>query len=1350
MVKSENKGNEMSTNQSFPIIGIGSSAGGLKALEEFFDHCPSDTGFAFVIVQHLSPDYKSLMPELLSRHTKMKVAEAQRNEKVKPDHVYLIPGNKNIIIRDGYLVLTKRPPNNQMNFSVDIFFKSLAVEKRDKAICFILSGTGSDGTKGAKSIKEVGGTLFVQSPESARFDGMPRSAISQGLADFVLSPGEMPAELVDFVAHDSFNISSVDDHIEGAQSLERILKMIKSYVGYDFLSYKKPTLFRRTAKRMSITKNKTVADYINYLYEYPEEKFILAKEFLIGVTKFFRDQEAFDELKQKVIPNIVRAKQGSDEPIKVWVVACSTGEEAYSIAILLEEYFYLTKQKGSYKIFATDINEKAVDIASKGVYKESIASEIPQTLLNKYFTVTENSYQINPAIRSNIIFSKHDILQNPPFNKMDLVSCRNMLIYMNSEIQLKVLTSIHFALNEKGYLFIGNSENIGLLDKNFDEVSSKWKIYRNLKPGRLVSQYNNDIWKIGVNAIDSRNGGKKEKVFDKMIKSINSMLMEDLGVVCACVDEGFEIIQASGKLKKYIEFPEEGFTNNLMKMLPDELAIPLTTMIRKIGKSDNNSNSIERIVKILQEDILKEIKLVVKELSLGSVYKKSYLILFFEQKGIELNDLGENVVPSVFAKTAEVEELKEALTETRENLQSTIEELETTNEEMQATNEELMASNEELQSTNEELQSLNEELHTVNAELQEKNTQLLESNSDIENLIKNVNIGTVFLDRNFNIRKFTPAIHQHFQLRVEDIGRPIHHFSGTLGGQDLMELSKTVINTLQSYKREVQSADGTWFSMQIFPYRNQEHVIRGVVINFINIHETKTALKETARANEFLTHLIDTNPGIIYIYDLVKKQNIYSSDNIAKIAGYTGDEIRKLGANLAEKLFHPDDLKAIEKHHKRLKSLNDGEILEVEYRIKHKISKEPIWIYATDKVNERDENGDVISVLGLAQNIDKVKSLQSKLMVSESRLQLAIKGNRAALWEWSDFIKNKAWWSKEFYQLLGYDAKSLKLSFSSFINLIHPEDITKFRKSLEEQVEEQEGLDEDVRIKTKNDGYRWYRVNAKAQKEINGDIQKIVGTLIDIHSKKQSENKMKQLNVELERFAYLASHDLKEPLRTVTSFTKLFKQEYSEVLDENGHTYLDFIENASGRMITLTNDLLQYSQLDDKSLSFETVDLNQIVKEILQDLQKTIDDNKAKILVEKLPEITCDTVQIRQLFQNLISNSLKYRKPDVAPIIQIGSEPKRRDYQFFVKDNGIGIKKEYHEKIFEVFKRLHSQEEYEGTGIGLANCKRIVDNHNGRIWVKSASDKGSSFYFSIAKLTLDKKHEKDELHTAGR
>lgn len=1342
----ENTVFEPNTNH-FPIIGIGSSAGGLKALECFFDNCPDNTGFAFVVIQHLSPDYKSLMSELLERHTQMIVMEVQKNEIIKPNHVYIIPGNKNIIIRKENLELTERAPQHKVNFSIDIFFKSLALERKREAICLVLSGTGSDGTKGATAVKKGGGTVFVQKPEDAKFDGMPKSAISSGLTDFVLSVAEMPNALIDFIEHHSQYADLSKEDIEKLESLNRILKMIKTFVGYDFLNYKKATLFRRTEKRMTVVNKNSIDEYINYLYEEPEEKFLLSKEYLIGVTRFFRDAEAFDEINQKVIPEIIKEKKGSIEPIKVWVVACSTGQEAYSIAMLLEEHLHNFKENVGYKIFATDINQSAIDIASKGIYDESVVSEIPQRFLEKYCFKKNDSFQIIQSVRSKMIFSKHDVLHNPPFGKMDLVSCRNMLIYMENEIQFKVLANIRFSLNQYGYLFLGSSENISLLDENIEEVNAKWRIYRNLKVGRLLS-HNKDAW-----TIDKRRNSvgtltkAKDNGSDPILKSINNMLIDDLGLVFACIDQYYEIIQASGKLKSFITIPEEGFTNNLIKMVPDELGVPLTSMIRSLNKG--NENSAERTVKLLRENVLEEVQLIVKKLEIGAkvLRKKCYLVLLKVEKESVLSAEESKILPQVLNKSKELEGLKEALTETRENLQSTIEELESTGEEMQATNEELMASNEELQSTNEELQSLNEELHTVNAELQEKNVQLLESNSDIENLMKNVNIGTVFLDRNFNIRKFTPSINQHFQLRLEDIGRPINHFSGTLGGQDLMQLSKKVISLLQSHRQEVQNSEGTWFLMQIFPYRNQEHVIHGVVINFINIHETKLALQKTDQLNQFLSHITETNPGMIYIYDIVQKQTLYVNNNITKIAGYTEDEIKKLGPMLLPSILHKDDLERMKKHHQQMEHMLDGEILQIEYRIVHKRTKKPIWILSTDKVNERNNKGEVISILGVGQDISQSRDLQNQLKISESRLKLAIKGNRAAIWEWSDLGKNGSWWSKEFYELLGYTAETLKSKFSAFINLIHPEDVVAFRKSLEEHVENRMDIEESIRVKTSKNGYKWFRVNAKARINREGEVSKIVGTLADIDEKKEAENKMKELNVELERFAYLASHDLKEPLRTVTSFTKLFKEEYKHVFDDNANQYLDFIEKASARMITLTNDLLTYSQLDDKSLNFQKVDLNLLVQEIVQDLQKPIEDNKATITITELPHINCDKVQIRQLFQNLISNSLKYRKPKVKPIIEVGFEEKSTVYQFYIKDNGIGISQKYHAKIFEVFKRLHSNEEYEGTGIGLANCKRIVDNHKGRIWLRSSLGNGATFYFSIYKLNTPDKNEKDQLYS---
>ena len=1334
-----NKLSTEKTDDNFYIIGIGSSAGGLKALEEFFDNCPSDSGFAFVIIQHLSPNYKSLMPELLSRHTKMTVNEAKEGDKVAPNKVYLIPGGDNISISKGKLILTKRLPNNQVNFSIDIFFNSLAKEQKERSLAIILSGTGSDGTKGGKSIKEVGGTVFVQTPESAGFDGMPRSAISQGLADYVLPPKEMGRELVEFLSHPEYSYpESSGGIINNDESLDRILKIIKNYIGYDFFSYKKPTLFRRTAKRIIITKCKTVESYIDYLYDNPEEKFLLTQEYLIGVTKFFRDSEAFDILKNKILPDIVSNKT-KDQSIKIWTVACSSGEEPYSIAILLEELLEKMNLNIEYKIFATDLDERGINKATKGIYDLNIEAEVPRNLLSKYFIKSDNTYRILPKIRRNIIFSKHDILVNPPFNKMDLVSCRNMLIYMENNLQEQVLSSLHYALNPNAYLFLGNSENLGSLSKNFEEVSSKWKIYKNIQQERIYNINTKDKWRIESKLKSRFNvSNKGSSLEDKVAKSINKLLMDEMNAVSVCVDDNYEIIHASGKLKQYVSYPDEGYSNNLLKMVPDELNIPINSAVRRLQGDLNQT--IEKSVRLIRNDKLINIRLLVSGFNIVSVNSRSYLITIIEEFKREITE-EENTkdLYNIVANKDQLKELKDALFETRENLQSTIEELETSNEEMQATNEELISSNEELQSTNEELQSLNEELHTVNAELQSKNIELVELNSDIENLMSNINVGTIFLDRQFKIRKFTPSIREHFHLQKSDIGRLITDFSGTILGDNLIKHSRQVIRTLIPFTKEISNNNGKWFLMQIFPYRNMEDAIQGVVINFIDINSLKAATKEKDKLYSFLQHLTSSSPAVIYIYDLETNQNLYSSSNIFESSGYSPKELIALGDDILQKVVHPDDIALIKKHHQKLKKLKDHQEIQIEYRLLHKNSSKVEWVISTDKVNERNEDGSVKSILGVALITTEFKKVSQQLTESEERYRLAISGSKSALWEWSDISKDKAWWSSELYELLGYSKKELKPSFQAFKNLIHLQQIESFEQSLEDHYQhDDKPFEIEIKFKTKRDDYIWFRVNGQVSKDVQTNTKTVVGTLVNINASKETTEKMKELNLELERFAYLASHDLKEPLRTVTSFTQLFKEEYGEQFDEDATQYLDFIEKASARMITLTNDLLVYSQLDDKSLNFELVNINEIIDTIILDFQGDIKENQAQIMSGELPDIICDSLQIKQLFHNLIGNSLKYRTEE-SPKITISYKLVGGKHRFSVADNGIGIENKYHDKVFEVFKRLHNQEEFEGTGIGLANCKRIVDNHKGKIEIDSKLGKGSTFHIILPKLNINEK-----------
>lgn len=906
---------------------------------------------------------------------------------------------------------------------------------------------------------------------------------------------------------------------------------------------------------------------------------------------------------------------------------------------------------------------------------------------------------------------------------------------MENNIQTKVLSNLHYALNLNGFLFLGSSENISILDKNFEEVSSKWKIYKNIQTEPILNVNRGNTWRVEKDgAIRFPSVRSRSSLEDKVAKSINKLLMDSMGAVSVCVDDNFEIIHASGKLKKYIQYPEEGYSNNLIKMLPDELNIPISTGIRKISMTQEGS--IEKEIKLVSEDKLKQLRLIISSFNIVSLNSRSFLITIIEESERQVTEEDRQIIsPVAITNRDQMLELKEALNETRENLQATIEELETSNEEMQATNEELLASNEELQSTNEELQSLNEELHTVNAELQEKNEQLIELNSDVENLMKNINIGTIFLDRGFQIRKYTPAITKHFQLRIEDIGRSISHFSGTLDGEVLIQYSKEVIKTLRPYKNDIQDTNGNWFTMEIYPYRSDEDLIQGVVINFIDISEIKNAISKKEEFNSFMNHLMEFNPSIIYIYDLETQKNTYCSSNITKFFGISESDITEMNKNnLIGALIYEDDIDKVLKHHEKLRTISPNEISQIEYRLKHKTTGEIIWVLSSDRAHEINDDGTVRTIMGSANIITNSKEMEFKLKESEERFRLAVNSNKSGLWEWSDVSTDNAWYSNEFFNLLDFQEKDLNHQFSSFVNLIHPNHISVFRNAMEDHVEDNLSFEEEIQLKTKNRGYVWFRVNGQMQFDTTSkNIKKIVGTLVDINEKKQSEQKMKELNIELERFAYLASHDLKEPLRTITSFSKLFREEYDKKLDHNSKTYLQFIEDASSRMINLTEDLLAYSQLTNKSLNFQKVNLNEAIQQIKLDLNEIIANKKAEISVNDLPNINCDKTQIKQLFQNLISNSLKYVSLEKTPMITIGYNYSLKFHEFFVRDNGIGIAEKHHTTIFDVFKRLHSTEEYEGTGIGLANCKRIVDNHNGEIWVESKENKGSTFYFRFPK-----------------
>jgi two-component system CheB/CheR fusion protein len=819
------------------VVGIGASAGGLEAINEFFDNIPQDTGFSFVVIQHLSPDYKSLMAELLAKHTDMQVHEATEDMPLKPNCIYLIPTKKTLTLSNGKLQLQEKVRNNHPNTAIDIFFESLAKDKGEKAVGIILSGTGSDGTKGIAAIKNHGGTIVVQDPTTAEFDGMPNSAIATGYADLILAPELIPDELVHFLKEAplirSFN--QLNNHEEAI--ITDILDLIHKVTQHDFSHYKRPTLNRRLAKRMAEKGIKTLREYYEHLSFHTDEVKALCREFLINVTRFFRDEEAFEIIRTEVIPSLFHNKESGDT-IKVWVVASSTGEEAYTLAMLFEEYIETQKRYDvSVKLFATDIDQQAIDVASKGVYSEDAVKGISSERLKRFFVKEGNVYRVSQSLRKAVVFAKHDITKDPPFSKIDLLTCRNMLIYMNPLLQKNILQKFHFALNEDSYLFLGSSENIGALRDVMKDVDKKWKIYR------CISKNKTGEYEAFLNPVDKTQlmlpSPKAKNALTHLAEIFKDTLLDEYQFAGIFIDKDFEVKQAIGAFKNFISFPEGNFNFNLLKLVPADLAVALSTCIRKAMKE--NEKVVQKKIKVETAKQQRLVNIVVKPYLTQKTYLQPFLFIILSEVEQELKPVSRSKNLSKKDIVAErIDELEDELKDTKENLQAVIEEVESANEELQSSNEEIISANEELQSTNEELQSLNEELHTVNAEHQQKIKELMDLNDDLNNYFNNSEVGQILIDGNLVIRKFTPFAKKQVNVIESDVGRMITDISTNFADDKFIDHIRSVMKTGVRHEQEILMNDGNIFLMRIAPFFRQDRSIDGVVVNFIDISQLKT------------------------------------------------------------------------------------------------------------------------------------------------------------------------------------------------------------------------------------------------------------------------------------------------------------------------------------------------------------------------------------------------------------------------------------------------------------------------------------------------------------------------------
>ncbi len=918
----------------FPVIGIGSSAGGLEALELFLKNVPYPCGMAFVIVQHLDPTHKGIMVELLQRVTEMPVCQVTDNLKIEPNHVYLIPPNQNMTILRGVLYLFDMVKPRGLRLPIDFFFRSMADDLKHYSIGVILSGMGSDGTLGLRAIKEKGGGVFVQDPASSKFDGMPQSAIDEGLADIVAAAESLPSKIISYLKYVPAISIPVASSLETKtlSSLNKIIILLRTKTGHDFLHYKKNTIYRRIERRMGIHEIEKISSYVRYLQENPNEIELLFKELLIGVTRFFRDSDAWESIKQKGITSIL-ASRPSGGIIRAWVAGCSTGEEAYSLAIVFREVLATMKHTGNFKlqIFATDLDKNAIDKARSGYYHANITADVSPGRIKQYFEKDDPGYKITREIRDSIVFAPHNIIMDPPFSKIDIVICRNLLIYMENDLQKKLIQLFHYSLNPGGILFLGSSETVGTNNQLFQPLDSKARfflhIHKSVKPEPFdfpssFTNYLKDMPNIPESQI-------KPTTSELNLKTISEkILLQHYTPAAVLTNENGEILFINGRTGKYLE-PATGKANlNILAMAREGIRYELNLLFGNVLRQKGEASKKGVIVESNGEK--HPVDLTVKLIENPDTLKNMIMIVFADVAMKEQDTSGQTPLADVnnnskfISLSKDLKRAKEEIITIREEMQTSEEELKSTNEEMQSANEEMQSTNEELTTSKEEMQSLNEELQTVNHELQSKVTDLSEANNDMKNLLNSTDIATLFLDDKLNIRRFTNQTSAIIKLIASDVGRPITDIVTDLEYPNLANDALEVLNTLVFSEKQVSASKDRWFTVKIMPYRTHENRINGLVITFTDISVAKKLEQNLRDIEKNFRFLIDTMPVGIMLQD--SEGNIVITNREAeRITGISMQEMQ--GYNVADlpwKLVQTDGSDFPHEKHPAVVALRSG------------------------------------------------------------------------------------------------------------------------------------------------------------------------------------------------------------------------------------------------------------------------------------------------------------------------------------------------------------------------------------------------------------------------------------------
>ncbi len=1365
---------------SFPIVGVGASAGGLEAFTQLLKHLPVDTGMGFVLVQHLDPEHDSALSQLLARATTLTVNEVTDQLRVESNNIYVIPPNASLSISSGVLALGPRGTRRSPQRSIDHFFESLAQDQHERAIGVVLSGTASDGTLGLEAIKAEGGITFAQD-ESARYDSMPRSAIAAGCVDFVMSPESIARELGRIAKHPivvagaggpwpedheaeeqakhtpSAGASdaerkppkgdAAEERVEGtdgssaAALYRKILLTLRNHSGVDFSLYKPSTIRRRLSRRMVLTKHTTLEEYLAHLKGNATEREALYTDALISVTSFFRNPEAFDVLQHKVFPQLLERR--TDEPLRIWVLGCSTGQEAYSLAMTFMEAADKAPRARKLQVFATDLNDNLLDKARHGHYPPGIAADVSPQRLRRFFTEEEGGYQVVKSLRAMVVFARQNLIADPPFSRLDLISCRNLLIYLDASMQRKVMPTFHYALKPGGFLFLGASESTGTADDLFEPVDKRHKIYTR-KAGPVAALHLPDRKEA---ADQSASKGRPHADAATHLKGVPRPEAPELTALreadrvavnrfappAVLVNDELQILQFRGPTAAFLEPPTGRATFDVLKMAREGLMLPLRATINKAKKENKVARKDD--VRMRQNGTTRIVSIEV--IPLRNLRERCFLIVF-EERGRQDTSRRKSSAPATErekaasrkGESARLAELETELTETRDYLQSLQEQHEAANEELQAANEEVQSANEELQSINEELEtskeeleSANEELTTVNEEMANRNTDLNRLNNDLANLQMSTRLPIVLLGRDLRIRRFSAAAEKQLGLMSMDVGRPVGEIRHGMSGLDLSAVAREVIDSVREVEQEVRDASGCWFVVRARPYLTLDNKLEGAVIVLIDIDELKRTQQEVSRARDFADNIIDTlsEPLLVLDEDLRVERA-----NQAFYEYFTVDPATTLGRfihELGNGQWNIPELRTM-----LLEMLATHTQLH-DFRVDHSFeSLGPRSML----LNARPMRGPGGGILLAIEDVTDRLAIEGP----RNRLAAIVRSSEDAIIS-KDLNGTITTWNAGAVRLFGYTADEAIGQPGAM--LISP-DRADEEPHIVARIRRGESIDHYETVRRRKDG-SFVDVSLTVSPILDGRGTVVGASKIarDISRQKALEQSLLEADRRKNEFIAVLAHELRNPLAPIRNALHFLQSTAGQNAALIRST--DMMQRQLRVIVRLVDDLLDVGRISTGKIELrrEWVDLNTLVPDAVEAARALVRDGDREISLVTGPDpirLYIDPERVAQVIGNIVNNACKFTG-DAGRIV-IAVERNETEAVIRVRDNGIGIRREKLGMIFDMFEQVDRSLERTdgGLGIGLALAQTLVELHEGTIEAKSeGTGQGSEF---IVRLPLSR------------